>query len=185
MSRAGSCAFSKASPMRLRRPVLSSARKNPIQMQIRHVSKFDSFAEFPIPPSKEKFVPTSGTYPKGFRIGSINVGIEPATKSQPDLVLLASDIPSNGAAVFSDSKWRESAPSIIVSKEIVKRTKGEGLRGVIASSWCSNLFAREKGPEDSLRMSTEASKYVSGNKYTEADSSMLVMHTGWFGERPR
>ncbi|KUJ09396.1 Arginine biosynthesis bifunctional protein ArgJ beta chain [Mollisia scopiformis] len=132
--------------------------------------------------SIQEFVPTSGTYPKGFQVGSINVGIKPASKSQPDLVLVASEKPSNGAAVFTKNEFPNA--SITVSKEIVRRTKGWGVRGVIANSWCGNTITGKQGLEDSLIMSKEAGRYISGETTdAEAESSVMVMHTGMGGQR--
>lgn len=149
-------------------------------IQTRCSSTFDIYGNSPIPANKQKFVPSSGTYPKGFRVGSIHVGIKPASKSQPDLVLVASEKPSNAAAVFTKNEF--AAPSITVSREIIKKTKGRGVRGVIANSWCANLFNGKEGLENSLKMSMEANKYVSGDASKEC-SSVMVMHTGKARER--
>jgi hypothetical protein len=64
--------------------------------QNRSVSRFRPAASpnSPVPANKQRFIPTSGTYPKGFLVGSINVGINPAIKTQPDLILVASEKPS-------------------------------------------------------------------------------------------
>lgn len=139
------------------------------QSQTRCFSKFDMFSNLPIPPNKQKYVPESGTYPKGFLVGSINIGIKPSNMGQPDLILIASERPSCGAAVFTKNEF--PAASITVSRELVWETKGRGLRGIIAA-----------GLEHTAAMSSEASKYVSDDSKTE-DPVVMVMHTGIGGER--
>jgi glutamate N-acetyltransferase/amino-acid N-acetyltransferase len=165
------------SPYRLARTSVL-AKPFPFQILCRSYSKFDLYGNSVIPAKKQKFVPKSGTYRKGFEIGSIHVGIKPDAKSQPDLVLVASEKPSCGAAVFTKNEF--AAPSITVSRELLRKTKGYGLRGVIANSRCANLLTGEVGLEDSLAMSKEASNRVSG----ETDEvSVMVMHTGMGGIR--
>lgn len=146
-----------------------------IQVQTRCFTKFDLYGNSPVPANKQRFVPTSGTYPKGFLVGSINVGIKPAIKTQPDLILVASEKPSCGDEF--------PAASITVTRDLVRKSKGHGLRGVIANSWCANLFTGKAGLEDAVAMSKEADKYVSGETGTEQDSSVMVMHTGMANQR--
>ena len=155
--------------------------QKPICVQIRCFSKFDVYGNSPIPVNKQRFVPTSGTYPKGFLVGSTNAGIKPSSKSQPDLILVASDRPSCGAAVFTKNEF--PAASITVSKDLVRKTKGHGLRGVIANSWCANTLTGKAGLEDAFAMSKAANKYLSNGKDVEGDSSVMVMHTGTGGQR--
>jgi glutamate N-acetyltransferase / amino-acid N-acetyltransferase len=159
-------------------------RKKPvhIQVQVRCFSKFDLYSNSPVPANKQQFVPTSGTYPKGFLVGSINVGIKPISKTQLDLVLVSSEEPSSGAAVFTKNEF--PAASITVSRDLVRKTKGHGLRGVIANSWCANLFTGKAGLEDAAAMSKEAGKYVSGETGPEGESSVMVMHTGMAAQSP-
>ncbi len=114
-------------------------------------------------------------------MGSINAGMKPASKCQPDLVLVASDGPSSGAAVFTKNEF--PAPSITVSKKILQNSGGHGINGVIANSWYANLFTGEAGLDDSKAMSLRASEAISGERRAEQDSSVMVMHTGMGGER--
>ena len=111
-----------------------------------------------IPANKQRLVPKAGTYPQGFRIGSIHAGIKPTSKLQPDLVLVAADRPSAGGAVFTRSEF--PAASITVSKEILQKTGGNNLRGVIANSWCANLFTGQAGLDDARAMSLTAAAQV-------------------------
>ncbi|KAF7881740.1 uncharacterized protein EAF02_006428 [Botrytis sinoallii] len=133
-------------------------RKKPLQVNIQYRSftKFDSFGNSPIPASKKRFVPTSGTYPKGFLVGSTNVGIKPSGLSQPDLILVTSEKQweTCGAAVLTKNEF--PAPSVLVTRDLIKKSRGRGMRGVVANSWCANLLTGEKGLEDSRKMSEEA-----------------------------
>lgn len=154
---------------------------SPVHRQIRWLSKFDVLGNSLVPAKKQRLVPISGTYPQGFLVGSTNVGLKPASKDQPDLVLVASDKPSCGAAVLTKNEF--PAASITVTREIVRKTKGHGLRGVIVNSGCANTLTGKAGLEDAGAMSKEADKYVSGETGAQAGSSIMVMHTGVGGQR--
>ena len=65
----------------------------------------------------------------------------------------------------------------------MRKTKGQGLKGVIANSWCANLLTGKAGLEDAVVMSKEADKYVSGETGADRESSVMVMHTGVAGQR--
>jgi len=152
-----------------------------IKNYCRWYSKFDLYGDSPVPTKKQRFVPTSGTYPKGFLVGSAHIGIKPESKSQPDLVLIASEKASCGAAVLTRNEF--AAPSVTVTRELIRKTGGHGLRGVIANSWCANLLTGKAGLEDTVAMSKEADKYVSGGESKDRESSVMVMHTGTGGQR--
>lgn len=156
-------------------------RNKPVQVPIRCFSKFDAYGNSPIPSNKQRFVPTSGTYPRGFLLRSTNIGLKPPGKSQPDLILVASEKPSCGAAVFTKNEF--PAASITVSKDIVERSKGWGIRGIIANSGCANTLTGIKGREDAVRMSREAGRLIDGEMGGEGESSVMVMHTGAGGQR--
>lgn len=142
-------------------------------------TKFDVHSFTGIPPKKQHLIPTSGTYPKGFNVGSIYAGIKPAIASQPDLVIVASDRHSNGAAVFTKNEF--PAASITSSRGFLRTTKGHGLRGVVANSGCANTLTGSAGLADAIAMAREADKHLPGRRQLSQDhenSSMLVMHTG-------
>ena len=101
----------------------SLVRAKPVRIHVRCFStKFDIYGNSPIPANKQRFVPSTGTYPKGFRVGSINAGMKPASKSQPDLILVASETPSCGAAVFTKNGF--PAASVTVRRY---HAKNEGI----------------------------------------------------------
>lgn len=126
-------------------------RKKQFQIQTRYISKFAIYGNSPVPENKQRFVPTSGTYPKGFLVGSTNVGIKPASKSQPDLILVWSETPCYGAAVITKNKF--PAASITISRDILEKVRGRDMRGIIANSWCANTLTDDAGIADALRMS--------------------------------
>ncbi|KAJ8068997.1 hypothetical protein OCU04_002676 [Sclerotinia nivalis] len=65
----------------------------------------------------------------------------------------------------------------------MRKSKGRGLRGVVANSWCANLLTGEKGLEDSRNMSREAGRIVCGEGTGQEEESVMVMHTGMGGQR--
>ena len=157
------------------------ANVHPTRFQLRRLStKFDQYTYTTIPAKKQRFVPTSGTYPKGFKVGSIHAGIKP-DPSQLDLVLVASETPSCGAAVFTKNEF--ASASVVLSRDILGRTKGHGLRGVIANSGCGNTFTGEEGIQDAIAMCKEADECLSSVNGTTQDSSVMIMQTGAGGQR--
>lgn len=146
--------------------------------QVRRFSKFDLYGNSTIPQSKSRFIPSDGTYPLGFSVGSVKAGIKPESSPQSDLVLVASEVSSCGAAVFTKNEF--AAPSIKVSRELLRASKGRDIRGVIANSGCANLFTGKPGLEDTLNMGEEAAHHlaIEGSK-----PSVMVMHTGAGGQR--
>ncbi|KAA8575972.1 hypothetical protein MFRU_033g00650 [Monilinia fructicola] len=157
--------------------------------QHRAFTKFDSFGHAPVPANKRRFVPEGGTYPKGFRVGGIDAGIRDlgvgsgagaAGPTQPDLVLVSSETgwDACGAAVLTKNEF--PAASVVVTRELMGRSGGVGVRGVVANSWCANLLTGAEGLEDSRRMSREAGRLVGAEGEGQ---ELMVMHTGMGGKR--
>ena len=107
---------------------------------IRRFSKFDLYGSAPIPDNRSRLIPKSGSYPLGFSIGSVKAGIKYESSPQPDLALVASDRPLNGAVVFTKNEF--PAASITVSREVVQRTRGHRIQTIIANSGCSSLLRK-------------------------------------------
>ncbi|KAK2628513.1 hypothetical protein QTJ16_001616 [Diplocarpon rosae] len=133
-----------------------------------------------IPAAKQKYVPSSGTYPKGFLISGIHVGVKPTNKSTPDLAFLASEIPCAAAAVFTKNKF-QAAP-VTVSRNMLKRRSNNGVRSIIVNSGCANAVTGKGGIEDAERMGAEADKCFSQPADRKGGSS-IVMSTGVIGQR--
>src|SRR5690242_10765050 len=88
------------------RPLTTRFILKKVPSRIRHYS---APGEGATPASKLKYIPTSGTYPKGFLAGSTHVGVKASNTSRDDLTLIASEIPASGAALFTRNKF-QAAP---------------------------------------------------------------------------
>jgi glutamate N-acetyltransferase/amino-acid N-acetyltransferase len=133
-----------------------------------------------IPAAKQKYVPTSGTYPKGFLVSGTHVGVKPTNKSTPDLAFLASETPCAAAAVFTKNKF-QAAP-VTVSRDMLKRRNNTSIRSVIVNSGCANAVTGKGGMEDAEKMGAEADRCFD----TPSDGkggSTIVMSTGVIGQR--
>ncbi|KAI0139380.1 arginine biosynthesis protein ArgJ [Hypoxylon sp. NC0597] len=128
-----------------------------------------------IPAAKRKYVPTSGTYPRGFKVSGTIVGVKPKNTTKPDLAFITSDTPCAAAAVFTKNKF-QAAP-VTFSRALLQQQKNSGLRGVIINSGCANAVTGKGGLEDAERMAKEADKSLG------ADKATIVMSTGVIGQR--
>ena len=102
-------------------------RQQQVQVRLYSAASADT-----IPPSKRKYVPSSGTYPRGFRASGIIVGVKPGNTTKPDLALLASDVPCAAAAVFTKNRF-QAAP-VTFSRDLLRRKGNAGVAGVIVNS---------------------------------------------------
>lgn len=135
-----------------------------------------------IPASKQKYVPTSGTYPKAFLATGLHVGIKPSNTQFLDLALLASEIPCSSAAVFTQNKF-QAAP-VTVSREVIERRSGEGIRAIVINSGCANAVTGKGGLQDASEMGRAVDACFNGPKDQNSDpGSTLVMSTGVIGQR--
>jgi glutamate N-acetyltransferase/amino-acid N-acetyltransferase len=133
-----------------------------------------------IPPGKAKYIPASGTYPKGFLVSGTHVGVKPTNKSTPDLAFLASETPCAAAAVFTKNKF-QAAP-VTLSKNMLQRRKNTGIRSIIVNSGCANAVTGKGGLEDAEKMGAEADKCF-GAPNDGKGGSTIVMSTGVIGQR--
>lgn len=133
-------------------------------------------ADMAIPASKQKFIPTSGTYPKGFNVSGTHVGVKASNTKFPDLALITSETPCSAAAVFTTNKF-QAAP-VQVSRKILQSRGGEGIRSVVINTGSANAVTGKGGLEDATSMGNEVDK-CNGSK----DPSTLVMSTGVIGQR--
>ncbi|KAH8908872.1 DNA replication factor C-like protein [Coniochaeta sp. PMI_546] len=128
-----------------------------------------------IPAAKKKYVPKSGTYPKGFKVSGINVGVKPGNTTKPDVAFVTSEQPCAAAAVFTKNKF-QAAP-VTFSRDLLKSKKNRGIQNVIVNSGCANAVTGKGGLEDAAKMAQEADKCV-GN-----EGATIVMSTGVIGQR--
>lgn len=133
-----------------------------------------------IPASKRKYIPTSGTYPKGFLVSGTHVGVKASNKSAPDLAFLASETPCAAAGVFTKNKF-QAAP-VTLSREMLKRRSNTGIRGVIVNSGCANAVTGKGGLEDAEKMGAEADRCFDSPNDGKGGRS-IVMSTGVIGQR--
>jgi len=137
-----------------------------------------------VPVAKKKYIPTSGTYPLGFRAGSAHVGVKPSNTRFDDLALIASDTPCSAAAVFTTNKF-QAAP-VTVSRDMLKKRRGEGVRAVVVNSGCANAVTGKGGIEDAINMGRETDRCFIEDSNGEDDgqgSRSIVMSTGVIGQR--
>lgn len=133
-----------------------------------------------IPAAKRKYIPTSGTYPKGFLVSGTHVGVKALNKSAPDLAFLASETPCTAAGVFTKNKF-QAAP-VTVSRNMLKRRSNTGIRGIIVNSGCANAVTGKGGLEDAEKMGAEADRCFNLPDDGKGGSS-IVMSTGVIGQR--
>lgn len=151
-----------------------------LKTSVRHYS---APLEGTIPQAKQRYVPTSGTYPRGFLVSGTNVGVKPANTRFPDLALIASEDPCSGAAVFTTNKF-QAAP-VIVSKAMLERRSGSGIRAVVVNSGCANAVTGKGGFEDAESMGRKVDECVEAER-GQGDGkggSTIVMSTGVIGQR--
>lgn len=127
---------------------------------------------------KSKFVPKSGTYPWGFRVGSKHVGVKKS--DDPDLSLLVSEMPCSASGVFTRNVFK--AAPVQVSAKVLSESEGEGIRAVVTNSGCANAVTGEGGLKDAWLMAKTTDQILESND-KKLESSTLVMSTGVIGQR--
>lgn len=157
-------------------PAASMAVNSFARMAKGQVRCYSAPLDMAIPASKQRYIPTSGTYPQGFLVSGTHVGVKASNTRFPDLALITSEKPCSAAAVFTTNKF-QAAP-VQVSRETLKSRKGEGIRSVVINSGCANAVTGKGGLEDAVQMGHKVDE-CSG---VEKDSS-LVMSTGVIGQR--
>jgi len=103
-----------------------------------------------IPPAKQKYVPTSGTYPKGFVVGSAHAGVKPSNTKFDDLALIVSKKACAAAGVFTRNMFK--AAPVVTSKRVIHEHQHHGFRGVIINSGCANAVTGQGGLVDAEAM---------------------------------
>jgi glutamate N-acetyltransferase / amino-acid N-acetyltransferase len=143
--------------------------------------RYSAPLESSIPESKQKYVPTSGTYPKGFKVSGTHVGVKASNKRFPDLAFIASEKPCSGAAVFTRNKF-QAAP-VNVSRAMLEARKGKGVRCIIINSGCANAVTGRGGEEDALAMGEKATSCFPEDPDDGLGHRSIVMSTGVIGQR--
>ena len=143
------------------------------------VRQYSAPADRSIPAAKQKYIPTSGTYPKGFLVGSAHAGVKASNTKYDDLALVTSETPCAAAAVFTQNIFK--AAPVIVSKKFLSQRKSSGFRGVVVNSGCANAVTGTGGMEDAVAMASATDKALGAD--TADNPSTLVMSTGVIGQR--
>jgi glutamate N-acetyltransferase/amino-acid N-acetyltransferase len=131
-----------------------------------------------IPVAKQKYIPTTGTYPKGFLVGSSHAGVKASNTKYDDLALVTSEKPCAAAAVFTQNIFK--AAPVTVSKNLLYKRQSAGFRGVVVNSGCANAVTGTGGMEDALTMASATDKALGADA---GEPSTLVMSTGVIGQR--
>jgi glutamate N-acetyltransferase / amino-acid N-acetyltransferase len=137
---------------------------------------YSTALDMEIPESKRKYIPESGTYPRGFLVSGSHVGVKRSNTKFPDLALIYSETPCAAAGVFTTNKF-QAAP-VQVSKAILERRQGRGIHSVVINAGCANAVTGKGGLEDAWVMGAEMDK-CNGL----GEPSTLVMSTGVIGQR--
>ena len=155
---------------------VSSAWRKPLNMA--QARPYSAPVDGAIPAAKQKYVPTTGTYPKGFHVSGTHVGVKPTNIRFPDLAILASNTPCSAAAVFTKNKF-QAAP-VTVSRETLEDRSSEGIRAIIINSGCANAVTGAGGLKDAHSMATTLDAQFHPPPPSPAT---LVMSTGVIGQR--
>jgi len=67
--------------------------------------------------SKKRFIPTSGTYPKGFKAGGVHCGLK--KNNIKDLALIKSEFPCTGAGIFTTNSFK--AAPVVLDRELLSQ----------------------------------------------------------------
>ena len=134
-----------------------------------------------IPAAKKKYVPDSGTYPKGFLASGTHVGVKHSNTSSPDLCIIASETPCSAAAVFTKNKF-QAAP-VVVSRNMLLKRKRANVQAIVVNSGCANAVTGKGGMEDAEAMGAAIDQCITSGKGGDGASKTLVMSTGVIGQR--
>lgn len=122
-----------------------------------------------------RFVPTSGTYPKGYLVGGMHCGVKKDGKSF-DLAMLNNTFNKEAVAagVFTKNKFK--AAPVQISSKILKEKLGLGINSIIVNSGNANAVTGTQGMLDAQSMVDTTDKTLSNDS-----DSTLVMSTGVIG----
>ncbi|OAX80508.1 arginine biosynthesis ArgJ, mitochondrial [Emergomyces africanus] len=161
--------------------VVSGFVRLPKSSRLGQVRYYSIPKDMSIPALKQKFIPTSGTYPQGFLVAGVHAGVKQSNTKFPDVALICSETPCSAAAVFTTNKF-QAAP-VQVSKQVLETKQGTGIRGVVINSGCANAVTGKGGLEDAKMMSATVDGCFGKPSTGSQDPSTLVMSTGVIGQR--
>lgn len=145
------------------------------------VRSYSAPADRNVPLAKQKYVPTSGTYPKGFLAGSSHAGVKASNTQYDDIAMIVSETPCPAAALFTRNLF-QAAP-VRASKNILYQSKERGFRGVVVNSGCANAVTGTEGLDDAQEMARTADACLEEGASKSGTPQTLVMSTGVIGQR--
>ncbi|KAK5121902.1 hypothetical protein LTR85_004474 [Meristemomyces frigidus] len=162
----------------------SATMKRALATAIQQVRHYSAPVDGVVPKAK-KYVPSSGSYPKGFLAGTSHAGVKASNTTKDDITMVVSEIPCAAAAVFTQNVFK--AAPVTSSHESLRRNKNSGLRGVVVNSGCANAVTGKLGVEHATLMARETDKCFDEGKTGTGDlpnsPQTLVMSTGVIGQR--
>jgi glutamate N-acetyltransferase/amino-acid N-acetyltransferase len=159
----------------------SASRKIATQSSSGQIRFYSAPGDRAIPAAKQKYIPTEGTYPKGFLVGSAHAGVKASNTKYDDLALVVSEKPANAAAVFTKNIFK--AAPVQLSSEILATRKHQNIKAVVVNSGCANAVTGSKGLENAKRMASEIDGLLKPGTSSSAvrTPETLVMSTGVIG----
>lgn len=121
-----------------------------------------------------KYVPTSGSYPQGYKVGALKSGVK--KNGNLDLSLIISETPANAAAVFTTNKFK--AAPVQVSSKILKENP-TAINAIVINSGCANAVTGIQGLKDANTIVDAVDSIVSPGV---SKQSTLCMSTGVIGQ---
>ncbi|CCK73111.1 glutamate N-acetyltransferase KNAG_0M02580 [Huiozyma naganishii CBS 8797] len=123
------------------------------------------------------YVPQSGVFPKGFKVGAIASGVK--KNGALDLGVIVNTNKSrlsSAAAVFTTNKFK--AAPVLASKQVLEAVRGKGINAIVVNSGCANSVTGELGMADANEMVSLVNTQMGGTP-----NATLVMSTGVIGQR--
>ena len=145
----------------------------------RQIRQYSAPADRAIPQAKQKYVPTSGTYPKGFLAGSAFAGVKASNTKYDDVALVVSEDPCPAAVVVTKNLFK--AAPCAYNKSLFSAAGPKLLRGVVVNSGCANAVTGSQGYRDASAMAESVNACFSGISPFKKEST-LVMSTGVIGQ---
>lgn len=110
------------------------------------------------------------------------MGVKPSNTSLPDLALIMSEAPCSAAAVFTQNKF-QAAP-VVLSRELLQKRCGKGIRAVVVNSGCANAVTGKGGLDDAEAMKKAVDDCIASPSFEQDEvGQTLVMSTGVIGQR--
>jgi glutamate N-acetyltransferase/amino-acid N-acetyltransferase len=158
-------------------------RKIITQSPSRQIRFYSAPGDRVIPAAKQKYIPSDGTYPKGFLVGSAHAGVKASNTKYDDLALVvSSEGLSTASAVFTKNIFK--AAPVQLSSEILQKRENRGIKAVVVNSGCANAVTGSKGLENAGRMAIEIDKLLKPMAAKPGGDlpQTLVMSTGVIGQ---